>query len=157
MKCPFCQHDNDKVIDSRSYEDGFIIKRRRQCQVCEKRFTTYEQVVELDIRVIKRDGAREPFDPDKIRRGIERACWKRPIPTERVEQTSREILQEIYLTEGGEIESNSIGEIVLRKLLELDPVAFIRFASVYRQYRDVQDFLDELKPLIKGDPSKLFR
>ncbi len=149
MKCPFCKCDSDRVIDSRASDDGYVIRRRRQCLACNKRFTTLERVTELDLRVVKKDGSREPFNPDKIRSGLERACWKRPIPTDVVERAGQEILQEIFLVEGSEIESSLIGEIVLSKLFRLDHVAFIRFASVYRQYRDVNDFVRELQPILQ--------
>jgi len=99
MRCPFCQEDNDKVTDSRAGEDGFVIRRRRMCLNCSKRFTTFERVAELDLRVVKKDGSRESFQPEKIRKGIERACWKRPIPTEQVERILMEVVQQIYLHE----------------------------------------------------------
>ncbi len=166
MKCPYCQADNDKVIDSRSSEDGFVIRRRRMCVECEKRFTTYERVAELDIRVIKKDGAREPFRPEKIRKGLERACWKRPIPTEDVERVIMEIVQGVYVHGNDEIDSQMIGEMVMDKLIDLDDVAYIRFASVYRQFTDVHDFMEEVRPIldrnqirieptIQGRPQKL--
>lgn len=148
MKCPFCQLDNDKVIDSRSGEDGFVIRRRRHCQNCERRFTTYERVAEVDIRIVKKDGAREPFRPEKIRKGVERACWKRPIPTHEVENVITEIVQEVYLVGDAEIDSNTLGEMVMEKLIELDEVAYIRFASVYRQFKDIHDFVDEVRPML---------
>ena len=148
MRCPFCQVDNDKVIDSRSGEDGYVIRRRRHCLDCNKRFTTFERVAELDLRVVKKDGSRESFQPEKIRKGIERACWKRPIPTEKVEQILMEIVQGIYLHEEAEIPSNSIGEMVMEKLIDLDDVAYIRFASVYRQFRDIHDFVAEVRPIL---------
>jgi transcriptional repressor NrdR len=153
MKCPFCQSENDKVIDSRSVEEGFAIRRRRQCVQCGKRFSTYERVAELDIRVIKRDGARETLQPKKIRQGLERACWKRPIQTEELEATIIEILQEIFVHADPEIESQEIGEIVMRRLLELDDVAYIRFASVYRQFKDVHDFVDVVRPILERHQS----
>lgn len=148
MKCPYCQIDNDKVIDSRSNEDGFVIRRRRMCVSCEKRFTTYERVAELEIRVVKKDGSREPFNPEKIRNGIERACWKRPIPTGRVEKIILEIVQGIYMHETIEIGSQLIGEMVMEKLIDLDDVAYIRFASVYRQFRDIHDFVEGVRPIL---------
>ncbi len=148
MKCPFCQHDNDKVIDSRSGEDGFFIRRRRHCQSCDKRFTTHERVVEMEIRVVKKDGSREPFKPEKIRLGLERACWKRAIPTDQVEAVFMEIVQEIYLHPVAEVDSQTIGELVMEKLIDLDDVAYIRFASVYRQFEDIHDFVDEVKPIL---------
>ncbi|MFM7118380.1 MAG: transcriptional regulator NrdR [Planctomycetota bacterium] len=148
MKCPFCRIDNDKVIDSRTSEDGFSIRRRRECQGCSKRFTTYERVAELDMRVVKKDGSRQPFSPDKIRRGLELACWKRPIPTEAVERIICEILQEIYLLGDEEIESERIGEMIMERLFKLDQVAYIRFASVYREFKDVNDFVDGVQPFL---------
>jgi transcriptional repressor NrdR len=148
MKCPYCQVDNDKVIDSRSGEDGFVIRRRRMCVACDKRFTTYERVAELEIRVVKKDGSREPFQPEKIRQGMERACWKRPIPTDKVEEVIMEIIQGVYMHSNSEIDSQLIGEMVMEKLVELDDVAYIRFASVYRQFRDIHDFFDEVRPIL---------
>jgi transcriptional repressor NrdR len=148
MKCPFCRVDNDKVIDSRTSEDGFSIRRRRECQGCNKRFTTYERVAELDMRVVKKDGSRQPFSPDKIRRGLELACWKRPIPTESVERIICEILQDIYLLGDEEIESDRIGEMVMERLFKVDQVAYIRFASVYREFKDVRDFVEEVQPFL---------
>jgi transcriptional repressor NrdR len=148
MKCPFCRVDNDKVIDSRTSEDGFSIRRRRECQGCNTRFTTYERVAELDMRVVKKDGSRQPFSPDKIRRGLELACWKRPIPTESVERIICEILQDIYLLGDEEIESDRIGEMVMERLFKVDQVAYIRFASVYREFKDVRDFVEEVQPFL---------
>ena len=148
MKCPYCQADNDKVINSRSSEDGFVIRRRRMCNECDKRFTTYERVAELDIRVVKKDGAREPFRPEKIRQGLERACWKRPIATDQLEGVIIEIVQSVYMHGDAEIDSQVIGEMVMEKLIELDDVAYIRFASVYRQFTDVHDFMEEVRPIL---------
>ena len=148
MKCPYCQIDNDKVIDSRAGEDGFAIRRRRICVACDKRFTTYERVAELDIRVVKKDGARETFKPEKIRKGLERACWKRPIPTEALERIIVEIVQGVYVHVDSEIDSKQIGEMVMEKLIELDDVAYIRFASVYRQFTDIHDFVEEVRPIL---------
>lgn len=149
MKCPYCNVDNDKVIDSRTGENGYVIRRRRECQQCLKRFTTYEKVAEVEIRVVKRDKSREPFNPEKIRQGLERALWKRPVPTEAVERVLREILQEIYEESDTEIESSEIGEKLMRKLAEIDHVAYIRFASVYRQFRDIHDLVEEVQPLLQ--------
>jgi len=148
MKCPYCQHDNDKVIDSRSSDDGVSIRRRRCCVSCDKRFTTYERVAELEIQVVKKDGARELFRPEKIRSGLERACWKRPIPTDEVEQAITEIVQGVYAQSGSEVDSQVIGEMVMEKLIELDDVAYIRFASVYREFRDIHDFFEEVRPIL---------
>lgn len=125
-----------------------MIRRRRMCVACEKRFTTYERVAELEIRVVKKDGSREPFRPEKIRQGMERACWKRPIPTDQVEGVIMEIIQGVYMHNNSEIDSQIIGEMVMEKLVELDDVAYIRFASVYRQFRDIHDFFDEVRPIL---------
>jgi len=148
MKCPFCQVDHDKVIDSRTNEDGFVIRRRRMCLECGKRFTTHERVVELDIRVVKKDGAREPFRHEKIRKGLERACWKRPIPTHELEQVMMKIIQAVYSHDDSEIHTQEIGEMIMDHLIELDDVAYIRFASVYRQFADARDFVDEVRPIL---------
>ncbi len=148
MKCPFCHADNDRVIDSRSHEDSYVIRRRRQCCECERRFTTYERVAEMDVRVIKKDGKREPFAPEKIRRGIELACWKRPIPIDRVESIIGEVMQDLYLLGEPEVESHVIGELIMKKLSVLDQVAYIRFASVYREFKDLRDFVDEVGPML---------
>ncbi len=155
MKCPFCQADNDRVIDSRSHEEGYVIRRRRQCCECERRFTTYERVAEMDVKVVKKDGTREPYLPEKVRRGIELACWKRPIPTGRVEQIIGDIQQEIYLLGETEVDSRSIGELIMEKLSVLDQVAYIRFASVYREFKDLHDFVDEVGPMLNKSRGKL--
>ena len=115
---------------------------------CEKRFTTYERVAELEIQVIKKDGSRELFKPQKIRNGLERACWKRPIATDKVEKAIMEIVQGVYVLVGSEVDSQLIGEMVMEKLIELDDVAYIRFASVYRQFRDIHDFFEEVRPIL---------
>lgn len=155
MKCPYCQIDNDRVIDSRISEEGFAIRRRRICNQCEKRFTTYERVTELDIKVVKKDGARENFKPEKIRQGLERACWKRPIPTDALEQAIFEITQKIYQAADAEIDSQAIGEIVMSQLIEIDDVAYIRFASVYRQFADIHDFVEEVRPILDRNDLKI--
>lgn len=154
MKCPFCKADNDKVIDSRSAEDGFLVRRRRNCLECDKRFSTLERVVEIDVRVVKKDGARELFRPEKIKLGLERACWKRPIRTDELESVYTEIVQEIYLNPESEIDSHSIGELVMEKLIDLDEVAYIRFASVYRQFKDINDFVEEVRPILDRSRKK---
>lgn len=157
MKCPYCKTDNDKVVDSRSSADGYVIRRRRHCQSCDRRFTTYERVAEVDLRVVKKDGSREPFLPEKIRQGIERACWKRPIPTEKVEQVFIEIVQEVFMLGGPEVDSQLVGELVMEKLIDLDDVAYIRFASVYRQFKDIHDFVNEVRPILDRNQIKVSR
>lgn len=152
MKCPFCQIDNDKVIDSRSGEDGFAIRRRRACLNCDKRFTTFERVAEIDMRVVKKDGAREDFDVDKIRNGFERACWKRPIPSVKVEEAIAHVVQHVYASGEPEIDSREIGECVMKILSRIDDVAYIRFASVYRQFKDLNEFFEEVQPILDRKP-----
>jgi transcriptional repressor NrdR len=148
MRCPFCQQDDDRVLDSRSSTDGYSIRRRRECLNCERRYTTYERLEELSIRVIKKDGIREPFCRDKIRQGVVKACWKRPVSTEDIESLISEIESEIYTQSNNEISASKIGEIVMIALGNLDQVAFVRFASVYREFKDVRDFVDELQPIL---------
>lgn len=154
MKCPYCLTDNDRVIDSRNCEDGFSIRRRRACNECEKRFTTYERVAELEIKVVKKDGTRETFKPEKIRRGLERACWKRPIPTDLLEKAILEVTQQVYQHSASEITSHEIGELVMNKLINIDDVAYIRFASVYRQFTGIHDFVEEVRPIL--DKNRLY-
>jgi len=153
MKCPFCQADNDRVIDSRASEDGFATRRRRECLACKRRYTTYERVERTVMKVVKKDGARVPFDRDKLRLGLEKACWKRPISNARLEAIVSDIENHIEANFDSEVESRYIGELVMQQLRELDQVAYVRFASVYRQFEDVQDFVEELKPML-ADPSR---
>jgi transcriptional repressor NrdR len=140
--------DNDRVIDSRSSQDGLAIRRRRECVNCGRRFTTYERPEETTIKVIKKDGSRVPFEREKIKRGLERACWKRPISTRQIETTTAAIENEVYSTYESEVESRELGELVMRYLRDLDEVAFVRFASVYREFNDASDFIDELRPML---------
>jgi len=148
MKCPFCQSDNDRVIDSRASEDGFAIRRRRECLGCRRRFTTYERVEGASFKVIKKDGAREPYDRTKIKRGLEKACWKRPISDAQIETVIAGVENDLEARFEAEIESRLIGEAVMHQLKDLDQVAYVRFASVYRQFKDLNDFVDELKPML---------
>jgi transcriptional repressor NrdR len=148
MKCPFCAYSENKVIDSRISKDGDAIRRRRECLGCGKRFTTYEFVEEVLPVVVKKDGRREPFDRTKIRSGIKKACEKRPISTDAIETLVDNVERAFQDYQGKEIFSTAIGEKVMQELQTLDGVAYVRFASVYRQFRDVSDFLDELKDLL---------
>ena len=148
MKCPFCAHGENKVIDSRISKDGDAIRRRRECLGCGKRFTTYEFVEEVLPMVVKKDGRREPFDRTKIRSGIKKACEKRPISMDAIETLVDNVERACQDLQGKEIPSTAIGEKVMRELQVLDGVAYVRFASVYREFRDVSDFLDELKDLL---------
>ena len=148
MKCPFCRMDNDRVIDSRACQDGFSIRRRRQCLKCKRRYTTYERIEESAIKVVKKDGSRVPFSRDKIKYGLERACWKRPIGDRDIERTVAAIENDVFSSFETEIESRRLGELVMDHLRELDEVAFVRFASVYRQFADAGDFVEELRPFL---------
>ena len=149
MKCPFCGMDNTRVIDSRPADDNASIRRRRQCDECGKRFTTYEKVETIPLTVIKKDRTREPYDRSKIMAGVLRACHKRPIPVERIEETVNRIENDIFNLEYREIESKVIGEIVMERLKSLEQVAYVRFASVYREFKDVNTFMDELKKFLQ--------
>ncbi|MGE0607489.1 MAG: transcriptional regulator NrdR [Pirellulales bacterium] len=149
MKCPFCRCDNDKVIDSRAGEDGTHIRRRRECSSCSRRFTTYERVEGATLKVVKKDGGRVPFDRGKIRSGLEKACWKRPISTEQIEAIITAIEDEIHSQFDTEVEARHLGELVMKQLRLLDQVAYVRFASVYRDFEDARDFVQELEPMIQ--------
>ena len=148
MKCPFCGLDNTRVIDSRPADDNSSIRRRRLCDECGKRFTTYEKVETIPLIIIKKDNNREQYDRAKIEAGILRACYKRPVSAEAIQRTIEAIETEIFKREEKEISSNLIGEIVMEKLKNLDPVAYVRFASVYREFKDVNTFVAELKKIL---------
>ncbi len=148
MRCPRCGHLEDKVVDSRSSKDGAVIRRRRECLSCGHRFTTYEQTVRSALRVIKRDSRREAFDRGKLAAGIEKACEKRDISAERIEQVVDEIIGELQNEYEREVDSKVIGEKVMERLQGLDEVAYVRFASVYRQFKDVNQFVKEIQSLI---------
>lgn len=152
MLCPSCRVDNDRVIDSRTSQDGFAIRRRRECLNCKRRFTTYERIEEPLVKVIKKDGTRVPFERDKIKRGLEKACWKRPIGDEQIEQMITAIEEEIAQRFELEVESHDLGELAMQQLRKLDQVAYVRFASVYREFQDVRDFVDELRPMLEETP-----
>ena len=149
MRCPFCNQDNSKVVDSRPVEDTNSIRRRRMCESCGKRFTTYEKVETIPLSVIKKDQTREQYDRAKIQDGILRACYKRPIPIEKIEMTMDSIEGDIFDSADREIASIRIGEIVMEHLKDLDAVAYVRFASVYREFKDVSTFMDELKKFME--------
>ncbi len=150
MKCPFCQALENKVIDSRLSKDGHVIRRRRECEKCERRFTTYERVEEILPMVVKKDGSREMFDPRKVLQGIRKACEKRPVPVSSMEQIVESLERELQESGEKEIPTSYIGERVMEALRRVDGVAYVRFASVYRSFRDVTEFLDELKHLLAG-------
>ena len=149
MKCPYCGNPDTRVIDSRPADDNNSIRRRRSCDECGKRFTTYEMVETIPLIVIKKDNNREAFDRSKIEAGVLRACYKRPVSAEDIKRTVDEIELEVGNREEKEIPSNLIGEIVMDKLKLLDPVAYVRFASVYREFKDVNTFMDELKTFLE--------
>ena len=148
MKCPFCLHDEDKVIDSRSSNEGKSVRRRRECSKCKKRFTTYEYVEEVPLMVIKRDGRRESFDRNKIISGILKACEKRPVSVEKVEALVERVEKELQKSFDKEVKAQVVGELVMDHLHKLDEVAYVRFASVYRQFKDINQFMKELKDLL---------
>lgn len=148
MKCPFCGFMDDKVIDSRLGKEGDIIRRRRECLKCERRFTTYERVEDVLPMVVKKDGRREPFDRNKILLGIKKACEKRPISVAAVENVVNEVEKSFSEGSEREIKSTEIGERVMRSLRDLDDVAYVRFASVYRSFKDINEFMSELKDIL---------
>lgn len=148
MKCPFCNQDNTRVVDSRPVDDNSSIRRRRLCDECGKRFTTYEKVETIPLIVIKKDESREQYDRSKIEAGVLRACYKRPIPVQEINKLIDEVETELFNREEREIASKLIGEIVMDKLKDLEAVAYVRFASVYREFKDVNTFMDELKKIL---------
>lgn len=149
MKCPFCNQENTRVIDSRPVPDNNSIRRRRLCDECGRRFTTYEKIETIPLNIIKKDQSREQYDRTKIQNGIMRACYKRPISVKTIESLMDEIETEIFNKEEKEIPSSVIGEIVMDKLKKLDAVAYVRFASVYREFKDIDTFMDELKKIME--------
>lgn len=151
MKCPFCGQEDTRVIDSRPAEDNNTIRRRRQCDKCKKRFTTYEKVEAIPLVVIKKDNNRESYDRTKIEAGVFRSCHKRPISVEQITKLVDEVENAIFNMEEKEVPSTLIGEILMDKLKDLDPVAYVRFASVYREFKDVNTFMNELKKILDTD------
>lgn len=148
MKCRYCLSSDSKVVDSRPTDDGTSIRRRRECINCGKRFTTYEKIEEIPIMVIKKDGRREPFDSEKIFNGVRKACQKRPVSSAEQDKLVDDVVREVFNSLEQEIKTDDIGEMVIRRLKELDEVAYVRFASVYRQFKDISTFMDELKLLL---------
>jgi transcriptional repressor NrdR len=151
MKCPSCQNNNTRVLDSRPVDDGRSIRRRRECEKCGYRFTTFEKVEEIPLIVVKKEGTREEFSRDKILRGLIRACEKRPVALKELEEVTSEVEKELRSQGVSEIKSEFIGEMVMDRLAKIDEVAYVRFASVYRQFKDINVFIDELKELIKKE------
>ncbi|MBN1912156.1 MAG: transcriptional repressor NrdR [Pirellulales bacterium] len=155
MNCPFCHEDNDRVVDSRASEDGQAIRRRRECLACKRRYTTYERV-EQTVKVVKKDGVRVPFDRTRLKQGLEKACWKRPVSDAQLEQIVTTVENLVESKADAEVESRYLGELVMHHLRQLDQVAYVRFASVYRQFEDVHDFVDELRPMLaEADEAEL--
>ncbi len=148
MKCPFCQCDNDRVIDTRANPDGSATRRRRECLGCKRRYTTYERIEGTTVKIIKKDGTREPFDHGKLKQGLEKACWKRPVGDAQLEMIIAEVEDELETNFDSEVESHHVGELVMRHLRDLDQVAYVRFASVYRRFEDVHDFISELRAML---------
>ena len=148
MRCPFCHHLESKVIDSRSSEEGAVIRRRRECLACERRFTTYERIEEEPLIVVKKDGRREPFSREKILNGLRKACEKRPLSFDTLEKIADEVEQAIRKRNENETPSTVIGELIMDRLKEIDEVAYVRFASVYRQFKDIDIFMRELQHLL---------
>ena len=147
MRCPKCQARDDKVIDSRAIKDETVIRRRRECLACEHRFTTYEEIERDDLRVLKRYGRYEPFDRRKLVTGIDKACEKRPVSREMIERTVNQMIDELIKAYGDEIPTKSIGDKIMVHLRRLDEVAYVRFASVYRKFRDIKEFVNEVQSL----------
>jgi transcriptional repressor NrdR len=151
MKCPFCREGDFAVVDSRSHHGGFPIRRRRICHQCQRRVWTVEHIEEVPLKVVKKDESREAFDPAKLRIGLEKACYKRPVSTEQIETIVRRVESEVYATYFGEVPVAVVGELVMQYLKELDQVAYVRFASVYREFKDVSDFVEEVQPMLAQD------
>lgn len=151
MKCPFCADTENKVIDSRLSKEGYVIRRRRECLACNRRFTTYERIEEIPLMIIKKDGRREEFNRDKIRTGITKACEKRNVSMNSIEDFLDELEQELRETGKKEISSSIVGERVINRLHDLDEIAYVRFASVYREFKDVNDFVQELKLMLENN------
>lgn len=155
MRCPFCRADNDRVIDSRAGDDGGSIRRRRECLACRRRFTTYERIERQMLTVVKKQGERDPFDRDKLTRGLAKACWKRPVTAEDIEAVVAALEAELFGSYESEVPSRVIGERLMELLKELDQVAYVRFASVYREFKDARDFADQLEPILAQEADRL--
>ena len=154
VKCPFCKADNNKVIDSRASADGFAIRRRRECLGCGRRYTTYERIEESPIRLVKKDGTRESFERRKILSGLMKACEKRPVSIDVLDDVTSRIEHQVTEQFDREVPSKFIGRLVMRELKRIDQVAYVRYASVYRDFKDVTEFMDEIRPMLKSAPSK---
>jgi transcriptional repressor NrdR len=155
MRCPFCRQDSDRVVDSRSGEDGATIRRRRECLLCKKRFTTYERVEENPLRVIKKDGRRVPYEREKIRRGLEKACWNLNVSVEQIDKIVSTVESEAFEKYDREVPSSYLGELIMRELRKVNQVAYVRFASVYKEFKDVSEFMEVLEEFMKGRGGQL--
>ncbi|MCK5834997.1 MAG: transcriptional repressor NrdR [Lentisphaeria bacterium] len=153
MRCPFCDANDDKVVESRNVKEGYVVRRRRECLSCKKRFTTYEEVLRTDIFVIKNDGRREEFNPANIRRGMELACWKRNILAEDLDRMQQEVVQSLTEKFEQEVPSSRVGAEVMQVLRRNDEVAYIRFASIYRKFSDLEEFISEVKKEVSTSQS----
>ena len=149
MKCPYCEHSESKVIDSRESKNGLRIRRRRECLACKKRFTTYEKVEEIPYMIIKKDGQRQPFDSQKLLRGLLKACEKRPVPLAKLEEIVEEVESMLQERPEKEMKASVIGQFMMKRLKKLDKVAYVRFASVYRRFKDVSHFMKELEKFLE--------
>ena len=149
MKCPFCAHLEDRVVDSRESREGEAIRRRRECLKCERRFTSYERIDQIPYMVVKKDGTREPFSREKVQNGIMKACEKRPIPTAKIEALVNQVEKYVQESRERERSTEKLGELIMRRLKELDKVAYVRFASVYLDFKDVSEFMSELRSLVR--------
>ena len=154
MKCPYCPEDNDRVLDSRASQDGLTIRRRRECLGCRRRYTTYERIEATTVKIVKKDGSRESFDHAKMKRGLEKACWKRPISDARIDAVVYAIENDVYGNFESKVDSRLLGAMVMEKLRLLDQVAYVRFASIYREFKDVRDFVEELQPMLAEAKAK---
>lgn len=148
MRCPYCSRSDTKVIDSRPADEGATIRRRRACETCDKRFTTYEKVETIPLIVIKKDSTREQYDRAKIEAGVLRACYKRPVSVEQIQAAVEAIEVKVFAVEAKEVDTNTIGEITMEILKDIDPVAYVRFASVYREFKDVNTFMSEIEKML---------
>lgn len=151
IKCPFCHDDNNRLIETQAGEGGFAVRRRRECLACRRQYITFERSEERTLKVIKRDGVRAPFERQKLKQGLEKACWKRPISDEQIEEIVAAIETDVHAKFDAEVETSYLGELTMQHLRKLDQVAFVRFASVYRRFEDARDFVDELEPMLAED------
>lgn len=155
MKCPFCREGDFAVVDSRHHDGGFPVRRRRVCDRCKRKVWTVEQIEEVPLKVIKKtDGRREPYDPAKLRRGLELACYKRPVTDKQIEEIVRQVENEIHACYYGEVPAKVIGDLAMEYLQKVDPVAYVRFASVYRAFKDASDFVQEVQPMLNNQSAK---